>query len=59
MSFAEDFLHYLWKFRLFEQLDLRTISGEGLEIISTGFHNKDSGPDFEQAKIRIGETIWA
>jgi len=59
MSFAEDFLHYLWKFRLFEQLDLRTLSGEALEIINIGFYNKNSGPDFEQAKIRVGETIWA
>jgi hypothetical protein len=58
MSFPEDFLHYLWKFRLFEQKNLKTISGEVLEIISTGFHNKDSGPDFEQAKMRIGETVW-
>jgi hypothetical protein len=59
VSFSEDFLHYLWKYRLFEHCDLKTVSGEALDIIHTGFHNKNSGPDFEQAKIRIGGTIWA
>src|SRR4051812_48627758 len=59
MPFTEDFLYYLWKFRLFAPSDLRTISGEEVEIITTGIHNNNSGPDFEQAKIRIGDTIWA
>lgn len=59
MSFPEDFLHYLWKFRLFNQLELKTSSGEILEIMIVGVHNKNAGPDFENAKIRIGATLWA
>ncbi|MGB4774069.1 MAG: DUF2851 family protein [Daejeonella sp.] len=59
MLFAEDFLHYLWKLRLFNQLDLKTTAGETLEILSPGIHNKHAGPDFENAKIRIGKTLWA
>ncbi len=59
MSFTEDILHYLWKFRLFNQYGLKTAANESLEIISTGIHNKHAGPDFENAKIRIGQTIWA
>ncbi|HCN81999.1 MAG TPA: DUF2851 domain-containing protein [Sphingobacteriaceae bacterium] len=58
MPFPEDFLHYLWKFRLFDWKDLKTISGDTIEIINKGIHNKDAGPDFEHAHIRIGETIW-
>ena len=59
MSFPEDFLHYLWKFRLFSQQELKTSLGEILEIMTVGIHNKNAGPDFENAKIRIGDTLWA
>src|ERR1700761_214211 len=59
MLFPEDFLHYVWKFRLFNRLDLCTTTGEALEIFSVGIHNKDSGPDFQNARIKIGDTIWA
>jgi hypothetical protein len=31
---------------------------EKLEIISPGVHNHNQGPDFLNAKIRIGETLW-
>ncbi|WP_094571790.1 DUF2851 family protein [Mucilaginibacter xinganensis] len=59
MLFPEDFLHYVWKFRLFERMELQTTGGEQLEIFSAGMHNSDSGPDFQNARIRIGETVWA
>lgn len=59
MLFTEDFLHYIWKFRLFERENLQTADGEELEIFSAGLHNSDSGPDFHNARIRIGETVWA
>lgn len=58
MKFTEELLYFLWKFRLFDQKKLFTTSGELLEIISAGIHNKGAGPDFEQAKIRIGKTTW-
>ncbi|MGV3687251.1 MAG: DUF2851 family protein [Daejeonella sp.] len=58
MAVPEDFLHYLWKFRLFEQRDLRTTSGEPIEILKVGIHNSHAGPDFEGATIRIGGTLW-
>lgn len=55
----EEFLHFIWEHRLFNQLDLQTTEGEKLEIIAPGTLNSDSGPDFFNAKIRIGDTIWA
>jgi len=58
MTFNEDFLHFLWKYRLFNQTQLQSTSGEKIEILSVGFHNKDAGADFENVKIRSGETIW-
>lgn len=59
MLYSEDLLHFLWKFRLFDQQRLTTTAGEKVEIIFPGIHNKHAGPDFEEAKIRLDGTIWA
>ncbi|MEH3115115.1 DUF2851 family protein [Pedobacter terrae] len=59
MNFPEDFLHYVWQFRSFDYNGLQTCDGETLEIINTGLLNRNAGPDFNHAKIKIGETIWA
>jgi predicted nucleic acid-binding protein len=59
MLLTEDFLHYVWKFRLFDRADLKTKDGEELEIFSAGMHNSDAGPDFQNGRIRIGNTVWA
>ncbi|MDR1699085.1 MAG: DUF2851 family protein [Prevotellaceae bacterium] len=55
----EAFLQYLWQHRLFYPADLRTVSGEKVEIINVGKRNDDAGPDFFNAKIKIGDTVWA
>ncbi len=55
----ESILHYVWQFRLFTDNDLKTNEGLRLEIIDTGRLNTDAGPDFFNAKIRIGNTLWA
>ena len=59
MLFTEDFLYYVWKFRLYNRDDLRTTKGELIEVINPGMQNTNSGPDFQQARIKIGDTIWA
>ena len=56
---SEEFLHYVWEQQLFHSEDLKIATGESLEIINTGKRNPDSGPDFFNAKIKIGQTIWA
>ena len=55
---TEDFLHYIWKFRKFDQLNIETENGAPIQILETGTHNADSGPDFLDAKLRIDGTIW-
>ena len=54
----EDFLHYLWKYK---KIPLNTVlvTGENLEILSFGVYNSLSGPDFQNAKLIIGEQQWA
>lgn len=55
----ESVLHYIWQYKLFVQHNLRTSDGEVLEIIDVGKLNSNAGPDFFNAKIRIGKTVWA
>lgn len=59
MVFSEDLLHYIWKFRLYNAANLFTVNGEVLQIISPGIHHHHAGPDFQNAKVKIGETLWA
>jgi hypothetical protein len=54
----EDFLHFLWKCSLFKKEKLFTTTGENVEIISPGQQNRDAGPDFFNAKIKIDNTLW-
>ena len=54
----EEFLHYLWKYRLFRQ-PLITTEGVHIEVVKAGVHNPDSGPDFFDARLKIGDTLWA
>lgn len=55
----EELLHYIWKFQLFAKNDLTTSGGEAIRVISAGTHNQDAGADFSNARIRIGDTLWA
>ncbi|WP_428232062.1 DUF2851 family protein [Flavobacterium sp.] len=55
----EDFLHYLWKFKKFDTLNLRTARKEQITIIKTGDYPELSGPDFFNAQITIGDQKWA
>ena len=59
MPYKEELLHYIWKFRLYPHDSLVTTDGEGIEVIDPGMHNLHAGPDFFNAKIRIGDKMWA
>ena len=55
----EQLLHYTWKHKLYPLKELTTNDGQRVEIIDPGLHNRNAGPDFFNAKIRIGSTMWA
>jgi hypothetical protein len=57
-AFQEDFLHFIWKFKLYNP-DYLAYQNNYVEIIDPGIHNFSSGPDFFNARVRIGDTIWA
>lgn len=54
----EKLLHYVWQHRLFPLGELRSTDGQTIEVIDTGLHNFGAGPDFFNAKIRIGGQLW-
>jgi hypothetical protein len=54
----EDFLHYVWQHQYFDKADLRTTSGEGIQVLRPGQRNADAGPDFLNARLRLGDVEW-
>lgn len=55
---TEEFLHYLWRFQLLSGRLIST-TGEEIMVIKPGNYNTDEGPDFSNARVRIGSTLWA
>ena len=54
----EILLHYIWEHCLWADYKQLTTDGQPVEIISVGEHNRDSGPDYSHARIRIGGREW-
>ncbi|SEA50406.1 Protein of unknown function [Porphyromonadaceae bacterium KH3R12] len=59
MPCKEELLHYIWKFRLYPPDSLETMDGRRVEVIDPGIHNLHAGPDFFNAKVKIGDELWA
>lgn len=59
MPSSEAILHFIWKYKLFSLLGLRTVDNLPIQILQSGIHNMDSGPDFFNGKVKIGDTLWA
>jgi len=56
---TEELIHFQWKYAHHQMKGLCTDSGDIVEVIDPGHHNHDSGPDFFNAKVKLGSTIWA
>lgn len=55
----EELLHYVWRVQRFDCANLMTTQGHRINIIHFGNYNRDAGPDFTNARIQIGDTLWA
>ena len=55
----ENLLHFIWEYKLFSGNKLVSTAGETIIIKSTGSANLYAGPDFLNAKIIIGDQLWA
>lgn len=58
MRMTEAFLQYVWQHQLLEGA-LSTADGQQVTIERAGTPNNDAGPDFFNARVRIGATLWA
>lgn len=50
----EQLFQFIWQYSLYHPAGLKTTSGEEVVILFPGLQNKDAGPDFQAARIRIG-----
>ena len=56
---TERLLHFIWQFQYFNKSELTTSAGELVQVLFAGQYNTNQGPDFSDAKIKIGKTTWA
>ncbi len=54
----EDFLHFLWQYKLFQVNNLISVRNETIQVVKSGSHNKNSGPDFLNAHLKINNQLW-
>ncbi len=54
----EDLLQFLWKFKCFKVLQLQSVEGLKIQLINTGMHNTDEGPDFLEAELIYDSMRW-
>lgn len=55
----EDFLHHLWQHKKFAVTQLQTTTGESIQILNSGQYLQQTGPDFFNAQLIIGNQKWA
>lgn len=51
-------LHYIWEHCLWAGFAQQTTDGKTVEILSVGEHNRDAGPDYSHARVRIDGKEW-
>ena len=54
----EQLLHYVWKHKIFSLKELKTTTGQQVEVIDTGLANTDTGPGFFNAKLKLDGVLW-
>lgn len=55
----EELLQFIWQYNLYRPGELYTSDAEDIQVIHPGTLNRDAGPDFSMARIRIGNTTLA
>lgn len=58
LHIPERYLRQIWKYQHFNTKNLFTADHRSIEILSVGTQNDDGGPDFRNAKIKIGGTTY-
>ncbi|RYZ24494.1 MAG: DUF2851 family protein [Chitinophagaceae bacterium] len=56
---TEKLLQFIWQHGYFHQGALRTPGGESVQLLHRGLLNTNEGPDFLEARVRVGGTLLA
>lgn len=54
----ENILHFIWQCQYFSFTEAKTTEGELVQVLHQGIHNTNAGPDFSQAKVKVGDVEW-
>ena len=54
---TEAFLQYVWQHQLLDH-GLTTVDGQPVVVLRAGELNQDAGPDFFNARVRVGGVEW-
>ena len=55
---AEELLHFVWQFRLFNHLEIYSTDDEQIKIFDVGQYNTNAGPDFLFSRVSIAGQDW-
>jgi len=55
----EEFLYYIWQYKLFSKKGLCTTENQEITIVKSGIQNLNSGPDFLNSRLKIDAQLWA
>jgi len=55
----EELLQFIWQHKLLKPLPLLTVSGKEIKVLKPGELNRDSGPDFFNARIKLEQLTLA
>ncbi len=56
---SEEILQYIWNYKKFLNFDFISTDGRIIDVLEFGEWNKNSGPDFLFARIKIDDIIFA
>lgn len=56
---TERLLQFIWQFRYYNHNGLTCTNGLEIRVINPGICNTNQGPDFLNARIKVGDTVWA
>lgn len=54
----EALVHDVWQHQRLKKAQLQTVGGVPVTVLDPGRPNTDAGPDFLNAKLRLGSTSW-
>lgn len=56
---GEDLLQFIWEQQLFVRQDLTTVEGHTVEVVKPGRLQPNSGPDFQDGRVRLDGQLFA